>query len=82
LTKLNIKPSIGASYQISVYLATRFQRRRLKCEKSAAKPLNQLKPNFAGIVLKKRTFRFVKMKLILCREGLFGGSKRRNVSKA
>ena len=33
LRKLNIKPSIGASYQISVHLATRFQRRRLKGEK-------------------------------------------------
>ena len=32
LRKLNIKPSIGASYQISVQLATRFQR-RLKGEK-------------------------------------------------
>ena len=26
-------PSIDASYQISVHLAKRFQRRRLKCEK-------------------------------------------------
>ena len=26
-------PSIDASYQVSVYLAKRFQRRRLKCEK-------------------------------------------------
>ena len=26
-------PSIDASYQISVHLAERFQRRRLKCEK-------------------------------------------------
>ena len=26
-------PSIDASYQVSVYLAERFQRRRLKCEK-------------------------------------------------
>jgi hypothetical protein len=29
----NTKPSIGTSYQISVHLATQFQRRRLKCEK-------------------------------------------------
>ena len=28
LRKLYIEPSIGASYQISVHLATRFQRRR------------------------------------------------------
>jgi len=27
-------PSIYASYQVSVHLAKRFQRRRLKCEKS------------------------------------------------
>jgi len=27
-------PSIDASYQVSVHLAKRFQRRRLKCEKS------------------------------------------------
>ena len=26
-------PSIDASYQVSVHLAKRFQRRRLKCEK-------------------------------------------------
>jgi hypothetical protein len=26
-------PSIDASYQVSVHLAERFQRRRLKCEK-------------------------------------------------
>ena len=26
-------PSIDASYQVSVHLADRFQRRRLKCEK-------------------------------------------------
>jgi hypothetical protein len=26
-------PSIDASYQVSVHLANRFQRRRLKCEK-------------------------------------------------
>jgi hypothetical protein len=26
-------PSIDASYQVSVHLAVRFQRRRLKCEK-------------------------------------------------
>ena len=26
-------PSIDASYQVAVYLAKRFQRRRLKCEK-------------------------------------------------
>ena len=26
-------PSIDASYQVSVYLAERFQRRRIKCEK-------------------------------------------------
>jgi hypothetical protein len=26
-------PSIDASYQVSVYLAEEFQRRRLKCEK-------------------------------------------------
>jgi hypothetical protein len=26
-------PSIDASYQVSVHLAARFQRRRLKCEK-------------------------------------------------
>jgi hypothetical protein len=31
---LNRGPSIDASYQVSVHLATRgFQRRRLKCEK-------------------------------------------------
>jgi hypothetical protein len=29
LRKLNTKPSIGASYQISVHLVTQFQRRRL-----------------------------------------------------
>ena len=28
LRKLNTEPSIGASYQISVYLAKQFQRRR------------------------------------------------------
>jgi hypothetical protein len=27
------EPSIDASYQVSVHLAERFQRRRLKCEK-------------------------------------------------
>jgi hypothetical protein len=27
------EPSIDASYQVSVHLAKRFQRRRLKCEK-------------------------------------------------
>jgi hypothetical protein len=26
-------PSVDASYQVSVHLAERFQRRRLKCEK-------------------------------------------------
>jgi hypothetical protein len=34
------------------------------------------------MVLEKRTFGFVKMKLILSGEGLFGGFKRRNLSKA
>ena len=33
LRKLYTEPSIGASYQVSVHLAKRFQRRRLKCEK-------------------------------------------------
>ena len=27
------KPAIGASYQVSVHLARRFKRKRLKCEK-------------------------------------------------
>jgi hypothetical protein len=27
------RPSIDASYQVSLHLAERFQRRRLKCEK-------------------------------------------------
>ena len=33
MCNLNRGPSIDASYQVSVHLAERFQRRRLKCEK-------------------------------------------------
>jgi hypothetical protein len=33
MSKLYRGPSIDASYQVSVHLAKRFQRRRLKCEK-------------------------------------------------
>jgi hypothetical protein len=33
MSKLYRGPSIDASYQVSVYLAKGFQRRRLKCEK-------------------------------------------------
>ena len=33
MTNLYKGPSIDASYQVSVHLAERFQRRRLKCEK-------------------------------------------------
>ena len=33
ISNLNRGPSIDASYQVSVYLAEGFQRRRLKCEK-------------------------------------------------
>jgi hypothetical protein len=33
MSSLNRGPSIDASYQVSVHLAKRFQRRRLKCEK-------------------------------------------------
>jgi len=33
MNNLNREPSIDASYQVSVHLAKRFQRRRLKCEK-------------------------------------------------
>jgi hypothetical protein len=33
MNKLYRGPSIDASYQVSVHLAKRFQRRRLKCEK-------------------------------------------------
>ena len=35
-------PSIDASYQVSVYLAERFQRRRLKCEKLTDDGLQEL----------------------------------------
>ena len=33
ISNLHRKPSIDASYQVSVHLAEGFQRRRLKCEK-------------------------------------------------
>jgi hypothetical protein len=33
ISNLYKKPSIDASYQVSVHLAEEFQRRRLKCEK-------------------------------------------------
>jgi hypothetical protein len=33
MSNLYREPSIDASYQVSVHLAKRFQRRRLKCEK-------------------------------------------------
>jgi hypothetical protein len=33
MSNLHKEPSIDASYQVSVHLAERFQRRRLKCEK-------------------------------------------------
>jgi hypothetical protein len=33
ISNLSRGPSIDASYQVSVHLAERFQRRRLKCEK-------------------------------------------------
>jgi hypothetical protein len=33
MNNLYRRPSIDASYQVSVHLAQRFQRRRLKCEK-------------------------------------------------
>ena len=33
MSNLYRRPSIDASYQVSVHLAERFQRRRLKCEK-------------------------------------------------
>jgi hypothetical protein len=33
MSKLYRGPSLDASYQVSVHLAKRFQRRRLKCEK-------------------------------------------------
>ena len=36
-------PSIDASYQVSVHLAKRFQRRRLKCEKLTADDGRQVK---------------------------------------
>jgi len=32
MSKIYRGPSIDASYQVSVHLATEFQRRRLKCE--------------------------------------------------
>ena len=33
MSNLYREPSIDASYQVSVHLTKRFQRRRLKCEK-------------------------------------------------
>jgi hypothetical protein len=33
MSNLYREPSIDASYQVSVHLAKRFQKRRLKCEK-------------------------------------------------
>jgi hypothetical protein len=33
MSKFREDPSIDASYQVSLHLAERFQRRRLKCEK-------------------------------------------------
>jgi hypothetical protein len=33
MSRLNRRPSIDASYQVSVHLDKGFQRRRLKCEK-------------------------------------------------
>ena len=33
MSNLYREPSIDASYQVSVHLAERFQRRKLKCEK-------------------------------------------------
>jgi hypothetical protein len=55
-------PSIDTPYQVSVHLAERFQRRRLKCEKltddgrrmffksSPLKPLGQMNRNLVGSI--------------------------------
>ena len=49
-------PAIDASYQVSVHLAKRFQRRRFKVALSTIKPTNQ--PNsFYHVLLNRRDFR-------------------------